>query len=105
MKIGTVPDLIERLCAGYWPNHGNIKPWYCGCRSTDLPFANWTNDEGSPLVPSMMTGLGCGAKKLVEDWEAAFRNTSRRFAQLNWTILPERSIVERAAGISMPATR
>jgi hypothetical protein len=103
-RIGTVPDLIERLCAGYWPNQGHLRPWYCEC-AYDLPFAFCTNDEGSSSGPSMTTGLGRCAKKLVEDWGAAFRNTSHGFAQLNWTILLKDHAVDRAAGISMPATR
>jgi hypothetical protein len=96
-------ELIECLWAGYMPNQGNLKPWYCVC-DNEHPFSYWA-DERSPLGPSITSGLVCWAKKLVEDWEAAFRNTSHRFAQLNWTILLNDRVEERSAGMTMPSTR
>jgi hypothetical protein len=97
-------DLIECLWAGYLPSQGKIEPWYCVC-DYEPPFSYWAYHERSPLGPSITSGLVCWAKTLVEDWEAAFRNTSHRFAQLNWTILLKDRFEERSAGMTMPATQ
>jgi len=95
-------DLVECLYAGSWPNHGNSEQWCC---ISENKHPNWTNDEQLPAVRSMATQVVRWAERLLEDWKGAFRNTSHRFAQLNWTILFRGQTGDRTAGNTTAAPR
>jgi hypothetical protein len=101
---GRLPylNLLDWMHAGSWPNHGSVEQWCC---ISENEHRNWTDDQKLPAVRSMATQFVRWAESLLEDWEGAFRNTSHRFAQLNWTILVRGQMGDWAAGNTMAVPR
>lgn len=61
--------------------------------------------EQSPAVPSTVSRLVLWVKRSLEELEATFRNTTYRFAQLNWAVPFHDQAGDRAAGNAMRSAK
>lgn len=87
-------DMIEYACIGVLPINADPKRWFSV--ASNVPdatrmAANWS--AGRSLAKRLILGV----ERSFGDWDGAFRNISRQFAQLNWTFLVNGRTVDRAA--------
>jgi hypothetical protein len=75
--------LIDYVYPELQPRENDAKAWFSQSENAD---SNWT-DKQQPGVEPVANRVIHWAKVAFGGWKAAFRNTTHRFAQLNWTIL------------------
>lgn len=87
-------DMIEYACIGVLPINADPKRWFSV--ANDVPDTTKTV-ANSVASRSLIGRLILSVERSFGDWDGAFRNISRQFAQLNWTFLVNGRTVDRAA--------
>jgi hypothetical protein len=93
-------DPINSTLLGSWSNHID----YAKPQISAMHYGR-TDDKTLSAFRWMSTWLTRSAERSLETWKVALCNTSLRFAQLDWTILLDSRVADRAAGAAMPASK
>lgn len=95
-------DAIEYVCIGVLPVNADPEPWFS---ATKTAFHTSKYVEKSAVVPSLAAKMMVCVERSFSDWNAAFRNISRQFAQLNWTSPFNTRVADRATESSTLAPK